>query len=218
MSEDKKCVIVLSGGLDSVVVAYWAKSQGYQIYPVTFRYGQIAVKEVFAAQRIAGILGVDIKAVDFSVLKDIYHSSALVNRDIPLSSEFSGSIIVPFRNAIFLSAAVSYAIVIGADKIFYGAQGSDVFFYPDCRREFYEAFEKAAQLGTGCNSISICAPYIGMEKTDIVRAAVELNVPLELTWSCYLDGEHHCGVCESCVNRKKSFHNAGIADPTKYEH
>jgi 7-cyano-7-deazaguanine synthase len=216
MQEDKKCVVVLSGGLDSATVAYWAKSQGYKIYPVAFKYGQIAVKEVYAAQRVAETLGVDVKIVDLSALSNVFQASALVNRDITLSGEFEKTIIVPFRNAIFLSVAVAYAVTVGASTIFYGAHGSDVAFYPDCRREFYEAFEKAAQLGTELN-ISICAPYNGKEKFEVVRAAVELNVPIELTWSCYTDGEHHCGLCEACINRKKSFHKADIADPTKYE-
>jgi 7-cyano-7-deazaguanine synthase len=213
----KKCVVVFSGGLDSATVAYWAKNQGYQIYPIVFKYGQIAVKEVCAARNIAEALGVGVKIVDFSVLKDVFFASALVNRDIALSGEFSESIIVPFRNGVFLSVAVAYAVSVGVDKIFYGAHSSDDAFYPDCRREFYESFEKAVRLGTDLN-ISICAPFSGKEKVDVVKAAVELNVPIELTWSCYLDQEQHCGLCESCVNRKEAFTKAGIVDPTKYEH
>ena len=145
-----KCVVVLSGGPDSAVVAYWAKKEGYELYPITFNYGQIAVKETAAAQKIAESLGAKTKIVDLSALKEVFGDvTSLCNSNIPLTSEFSQPIIVPFRNAIFLSVAVSYAVSVGADKIFYGAHGSDEPFYPDCRREFYEAFEKAAQLGTG---------------------------------------------------------------------
>ena len=133
-----------------------------------------------------------------------------------MTTEFSQPIIVPFRNAIFLSAAVAYAVSVGAEKIFYGAQGSDEPFYPDCRREFYQAFEKAARLGT-CQEITIQAPFSDMRKSDVVKIAVKLGVPLELTWSCYLDAEKHCGKCESCVNRKKAFQEADLADPTLYE-
>ncbi len=217
MNEKQKCVIVLSGGPDSATVAYWAKQQGYQIYPITFNYGQIAVKETKAAQKIAEKLGTTTKIIDLSALREIFSNvTPLCNANLPLTSEFSSPIIVPFRNAIFLSAAVAYAVTVGADHIFYGAQGSDEPFYPDCRREFYEAFEKAARLGT-CQEITIKAPFSGSKKSDLIREGAKLDVPFELTWSCYLDGARHCGKCESCVNRKKAFKEAGVADPTKYE-
>ena len=211
--ENKKCVVVLSGGPDSAVVAFWAKKQGYQIYPITFKYGQIAQKETECAQKIAEKIGITTKIIDLSALKEIFSGvTSLCNTDIPLTSEFSPPIIVPFRNAIFLSAAVAYAVSVGADKIFYGAQGSDEPFYPDCRREFYEAFEKAAQLGT-CQEITIKAPFSGRQKSDLIKIGAELGVPFELTWSCYLNGAKHCGKCESCVNRKKAFRGAGVSDP-----
>jgi 7-cyano-7-deazaguanine synthase len=217
MTQKEKCVVVLSGGPDSATVAYWAKKQGYEIYPITFKYGQIAIKETESAQKIAESLGVNTKIIDLSALKDIFSGvTSLCNTDIPLTAEFSQPIIVPFRNAIFLSAAVAYAVTVGAKKIYYGAQGSDEPFYPDCRREFYEAFEKAARLGT-CEEISIQAPFSGMKKPELFKAGVELGMPFELTWSCYLDGAKHCGKCESCVNRKKAFREAGVLDPSKYE-
>jgi 7-cyano-7-deazaguanine synthase len=213
----EKAVIVLSGGPDSATVAYWAKRQGYQIYPITFNYGQIALKETEAAQKIAKKLGTTTKVIDLSALKEIFSGvTSLCNTDIPLTAEFSAPIIVPFRNAIFLSAAIAYAVTVSADKIFYGAQGSDEAFYPDCRREFYEAFEKAARLGT-CQEITIQAPFSGKRKSDLFKAGTELGVPFELTWSCYRDSAKHCGKCESCNNRKKAFQEAGVADPTKYE-
>jgi 7-cyano-7-deazaguanine synthase len=211
--DNKKCVVVLSGGPDSAVVAYWAKKQGYQIYPITFKYGQIAQKETECAQKIAEKLGATTKIIDLSALKEIFSGvTSLCNTDIPLTSEFSPPIIVPFRNAIFLSAAVAYAVSVGAETIFYGAHGSDEPFYPDCRREFYEAFEKAAQLGTD-QEITIQAPFSGMQKSDLIKIGTELGVPFELTWSCYLNGAKHCGKCESCVNRKKAFKEAGVSDP-----
>jgi 7-cyano-7-deazaguanine synthase len=217
MTQPKKCVIVLSGGPDSATVAYWAKAEGYQIYPITFNYGQIAVKETEAAQQIAQKLCTTTKIIDLSNLKTIFSSAtSLVNRDIPLTAEFSSPIIVPFRNAIFLSAAVAYAVTVGATHIFYGAHGSDEPNYPDCRREFYEAFEKAARLGTE-QDITIEAPFNGYKKSDLLKEAVKLGVPLDLTWSCYRDGEKHCGRCESCINRKRAFAEAGIADPTRYD-
>ena len=212
-----KCVVVLSGGPDSAVVAYWAKKEGFELYPITFNYGQIAVKETNSAEKISESLGTKTKIVDLSALKNVFGDvTSLCNSDIPLTAEFSQPIIVPFRNAIFLSVAVSYAVSVGAAKIFYGAHGSDEPFYPDCRREFYEAFEKAAKLGTGEN-ISIQAPFTGKRKSEVIEEGVKLGVPFELTWSCYREDAKHCGKCESCVNRKKAFKEAGIADRTKYE-
>jgi 7-cyano-7-deazaguanine synthase len=217
MTPTKKCVIVLSGGPDSATVAYWAKAQGYQIYPITFNYGQIAVKETEAAQTISAKLGTTTKIINLSALKEIFSNvTTLCNTEIPLTAEFSSPIIVPFRNAIFLSVAVAYASAVCAKEIFYGAHGSDEANYPDCRREFYEAFEKAAQLGTE-QDITIKAPFNGYKKSELLKEATKLGVPLELTWSCYRDAEKHCGKCESCVNRKKAFQEAGLTDPTSYE-
>ena len=217
MNHTKKCVVVLSGGPDSATVAYWAKKQGYDLSAITFKYGQIATKETDSAKKIAAKLGASIKVIDLSTLKEVFGEvTSLCNADIPMTSSFSQPIIVPFRNAIFLSVAVSYAASIGANKIFYGAQGSDEPFYPDCRREFYKAFEKAACLGTGME-MSIEAPFSGRPKSETLRIGAELGVPFELTWSCYFNGVRHCGKCESCVNRKKAFKEAGMRDPTEYE-
>jgi len=216
MKKSDKCVVVLSGGPDSSTVAYWAKKQGYDVYAMTCKYGQIATKEVEYATRIAERLGVPIKLVDLSSLKDIFSGvTSLCDENIPMTSSFSSPIIVPFRNAIFLSLAVSYAIAVGAGRVFYGAQGSDEPFYPDCRREFYVSFERAARLGTG-QEVAIEAPFSNVPKSEIVKRGSELGVPFEHTWSCYLNGPKHCGKCESCVNRKKAFREARIADPTDY--
>jgi 7-cyano-7-deazaguanine synthase len=215
-TQNKKCVVVLSGGADSSTVAYWAKNQGYEIYAITLKYGQIANKEVEAAQKIAQSLAIPIKVVDVSSLKEVFGEvTSLCNANIPMTSSFSDPIIVPFRNAIFLSIAVSYAVSVGAYKIFYGAHGSDEPFYPDCRREFYKAFEKAACLGTE-KDIFIEAPFSGKPKSETLKIGITLGVPFELTWSCYSNGEKHCGKCESCVNRKKAFREAGVLDPTNY--
>jgi 7-cyano-7-deazaguanine synthase len=217
MKQKNKCVIVLSGGPDSATVAYWAKKKGYDTYAISFKYGQIATKEVECAHKIADKLQIPLKVVDLSALKDVFGNvTSLCNRNIPMTPSFSAPIIVPFRNAIFLSVAVSYANSICANKIFYGAHGSDEPFYPDCRREFYKAFEKAACLGTD-SEISIEAPFNDRPKAEIIKAGSELGVPFNLTWSCYRNEPTHCGRCESCVNRKKAFAAAAIPDPTEYE-
>ena len=215
-AQQKKCVVVLSGGPDSAIVAYWAKKQGYAVHAITFKYGQIATKEVACAEKIAKKLNIPIKIVDLSLLKDVFGGvTSLCNETIPMTSTFSQPIIVPFRNAIFLSVAVSYAASICANKIFYGAQGSDEPCYPDCRREFYKAFQKAARLGTG-TGITIEAPFSGKSKSQTITAGMKLGVPFELTWSCYRNALKQCGKCESCVNRKKAFAESGITDPAEY--
>ena len=212
-----KCVVVLSGGPDSTVVAYWAKKEGYEIYPITFKYGQIAEKETNQAAFIAKSLDVPLKSIDMSNLRDIFVGiTSLCDRTIELTSDFSQPIVVPFRNAIFLSVAVSYAAGIGAVKIFYGAHGSDAKNYPDCRQEFYKSLEQTACLGTEMN-IQIQAPFVDLSKSEVIKIGAALGVPFELTWSCYLDGEKHCGKCESCVNRRSAFKQAGIIDPTQYD-
>ena len=216
MAKKEKCVVVLSGGPDSSTVAYWAKNQGYDVYAISCMYGQIATKEVEYAGRIAERLGIRLKLVDLSSLKEIFGgATSLCNENIPMTSSFSQPIIVPFRNAIFLSIAVSYAVAIGATKVFYGAQGSDEPFYPDCRKEFYKSFETAAKLGTD-QDIIIEAPFSNIPKSGIVKSGSELDVPFELTWSCYLNGPKHCGKCESCINRKKAFREAEVKDPVEY--
>jgi 7-cyano-7-deazaguanine synthase len=211
-----KCIVILSGGIDSSTVAYWAKNKAYDVYALTYKYGQIAEKEIKHAVMIAEELSIPIKIIDLNSLKEIFSGvTSLCDKTIEMTSTFSHPIIVPFRNAIFLSIAVSYAISIGAREIFYGAQGSDEPFFPDCRKEFYKSFEKAAKLGTATD-VSIEAPFSKLAKSEVVRMGIELDVPLHLTWSCYLSGKVHCGRCESCVNRKKAFEEAGITDLTQY--
>jgi len=212
----KKCVVVLSGGPDSTTVLFWARNQGYDVYPITFNYGQIATKEIQQAAIISKEIGVPHKIIDFSSLKDIYTGvTSLIDRSIPMTPEFSEPIIVPFRNGIFLAASVAYAVSIGANYVFYGAQGSDDLFYPDCRKEFYKAFENAAKLGTD-QPIIIEAPFSEMKKSEMLKKGKELGVPFHLTWSCYFNESIHCGVCESCMNRKRAFSEAKLSDPTKY--
>lgn len=216
MAKAEKCIVVLSGGPDSAVVAYWARKQGYEVHALTFNYGQIAEKEIKHAVVMAEKLGIPIKIIDLGSLRDVFTGvTALCDKNIELTSSFTQPIIVPFRNAIFLSVAVSYAISIGAVEVFYGAQGSDDPFYPDCRKEFYKSFENTAKLGTDVE-ILIEAPFSNLQKSEVLKIGKQLGVPFELTWSCYRGEEKHCGTCESCVNRKNAFKEAKIDDPTEY--
>ncbi|MEM2882905.1 MAG: 7-cyano-7-deazaguanine synthase QueC [Candidatus Bathyarchaeia archaeon] len=214
----KRAVVILSGGPDSSTVAYWAKREGYEVHGLTFDYGQRASRaEIDSAKRIAEGLGIPLKIIDLSALKEVYAgATALCDEGMSMPSAFEPSLIVPFRNAVMLSIAVAHAASIGAEAVLYGAQGSDAPFYPDCRREFFEAFERAARLGTG-TSIRIWAPFHYMKKSEVIKLGAKLGVPYGLTWSCYSGGEKHCGRCESCLNRKRAFEEAGIEDPVAYE-
>jgi len=217
-SSKVKCVVILSGGPDSSTAAYWAKNEGYDVFGLSFNYGQIASKELEHAQMVAERLDIPLKISDLSSLKNIFEGvSSLIDDTIELTSEFSQPLIVPFRNGIFLAIATSYAESIGAIKIFYGAHSSDSTFYPDCTIEFYKAFETAAQLGTDNKHISIHAPFSNKTKAELLQLGTKLKVPYHLTWSCYLNRSKHCGTCESCINRRNAFKNAGLTDPTEYE-
>lgn len=213
----KRSVVIFSGGVDSTTLLYLIIRRGYEVYPVTFNYGQLAKKELSAAEKISNLLGLKLKTIDLTPLKELFIGvTSLVDERVPMTEEFSKQLIVPFRNGIMLSIAIAYAQSIGAKYIFYGAQGSDIPFYPDCRPKFIKAFQRAAILGTD-DKLTIRAPLIKMKKSEVIRLGDKLGVPFELTWSCYRDGEKHCGKCESCINRRKAFMEAGIRDPTEYE-
>lgn len=213
----ERCIVILSGGPDSTTLAYWAKAEGYEAHALIFNYGQRAQREIEYAVKTAERLGIPFQVVDLSPLKRLYEGvTSLVDPGIPVASSFERSLIVPFRNGVFLSIAVAYASSVGARRIFYGAHLEDSLFYPDTRREFYKAFEASARLGTG-EDITIEAPFGEVPKSEILKRGHELGVPYEWTWSCYLNGSKHCGVCESCRNRKMAFRDAGLTDPTEYE-
>jgi 7-cyano-7-deazaguanine synthase len=147
--------------------------------------------------------------------------SALTDKNIavPESHEIGREIpvtYVPFRNAHFLSAAVSWAEVLGASKIYIGAVEQDSSGYPDCRPAYYQAFNRVIDAGTKAGGIEIVMPLIAMRKSEIVRLGIELNAPLDLTWSCYSREDHACGVCDSCVLRLRAFEEAGASDPLPY--
>ncbi len=214
----KKAVCLLSGGPDSATVVAIAKNEGYEVHCLSFDYGQIASKELDSARNVSRFIGVKYKVIDISFLKDIYGSgvTALTDKKMKMPGKFEPSVIVPFRNGILLSIATAYAASIGAEAIFYGPQLDDAPFYPDCRDEFVKAMSKAIKLGTDLK-ITVKNPIGKKTKSEVFKLASKLGVPLELTWSCYLNGKYQCGKCESCRNRIKAFKEAEIPDPTRYQ-
>lgn len=200
----KKAVVLLSGGLDSSTVLYYAKAKGYNCYALIFDYGQRHKRELSSAVVVASGESVEYCVVRIELP---WKGSALLDKKmkVPVKRKFSGipSTYVPARNTIFLSFALSYAEAIGAKTIFIGANAIDFSGYPDCRPKFFKAFQKVIETGTKAKKIKIEAPLLRLTKPQIVRLAIKLKVPIELTWSCYQGGDKPCGVCDACRLREK---------------
>ncbi len=229
MEKNKKAIILSSGGLDSTTAMAVAQSNGFQLYNLSFDYGQRHLLELKAAEKIAEAMGVadhlvikiDMKAIGGSALTDWF--------DVPKNSSLNKEeqqipiTYVPARNTIFLSFALAWAEVLGVEDIFIGVNAIDYSGYPDCRPEYIQAFEKMANLATKAgvekkSEIKIQTPLINMTKADIVRLGMRLGVDYGLTHSCYdpsPDGKA-CGECDSCRLRKKGFEEAGVKDPIIY--
>jgi len=224
----KEAVVLLSGGIDSTTTLAIAKDSGYEVYAISFRYGQRHHFEIEAAKKIAIAMGVNrhlIMDIDLAS----FGGSALTD-DIPIPKrdevEDIGKEIpvtyVPARNIVFLSLALGWAEVMGVSEIFIGVNVIDYSGYPDCRSEFIAAFEKAANLGTKSGAegrkIKIHTPLISLTKSEIIKRGLELGVDYSLTHSCYDPDEEGraCGNCDSCLLRKKGFEEAGVEDPTAY--
>jgi 7-cyano-7-deazaguanine synthase len=216
-------VVCVSGGMDSAVTAALAARE-HRVAFLHANYGQrTEAKELACFQALADHMGAAARlVVDFSALRQIGGSS-LTDPAIPVrEGEPAEGVVptsyVPFRNAHLLSAAVSWAEVLGARAVFVGAVWEDSSGYPDCRPEFYRAFEEAARLGTKKETaIAIETPVIEMTKARIVRTGLGLRVPFEMTWSCYQAADKACGRCESCRLRLRGFREAGAVDPIPYE-
>jgi 7-cyano-7-deazaguanine synthase len=215
-----KVVCLLSGGIDSAVTSAIAKSRGYEVYTITFDYGQRHRKEMKCAEEIAKWLGAKHKVIKAD-LRQIGGSALTDNIQIPDEYEGMPPTYVPARNTIFLSYALAYAEVIDADAIFIGVNAVDYSGYPDCREEYIKAFQNMANLatkrGVEGKEIKIEAPILYLTKGEIIRKGIELGVPFEKTWSCYRGGKKACGKCPSCLIRLKGFVEAGIEDPIEYE-
>ena len=229
MRNNLKAVVLLSGGIDSTTTLAIAKKMGFDIYALSFRYGQRHAVELEAAGSIAKrssviqhlILDIDLRKIGGSALTEDINvpknrDEEEMKKDIPVTY-------VPARNTIFLSYALAWAEVIGANDIFIGVNVLDYSGYPDCRPEYIDAYEKMAKLATkagveGKQKLKINTPLIKMSKALIIKKGVELDVDYSLTHSCYdpSDSGEACGECDSCLLRLKGFQEAGLVDPVKY--
>jgi 7-cyano-7-deazaguanine synthase len=229
-SNKRKAVVLLSGGLDSTTVLAIARSEGYDVYALTFRYGQRHEVEIDAARRISALFGaaehvvaeIDLRAFGGSALTD--NIEVPKNRAPEEMAEGIPVTYVPARNTIFLSFALAWAEVLGASDIFIGVNALDYSGYPDCRPEYIEAFQRMADLATkagveGRQKLSIHTPLINLSKAQIVKKGIELGVDYSLTVTCYdptNDGAA-CGQCDACLLRLKGFSESGMRDPARYQ-
>jgi 7-cyano-7-deazaguanine synthase len=220
-SGKSRAVVLLSGGMDSCVCAALAARE-YDAAAVHIRYGQRTEgRELQSFMAVCERLGIRERLVARNEALKLIGGSALTDEKIavPESHELGREIpatYVPFRNAHFLAVAVSWAEVLGASKIYIGAVEQDSSGYPDCRPEYYQAFNTVIQAGTKEGGIEIVTPLIALRKSEIVRLGLELGAPLDLTWSCYSREDRACGVCDSCVLRLRAFQEAGAVDPLPY--
>ena len=215
MKTPKKAVILLSGGLDSSTVLYYAKKRGYSCRCLIFDYSQRHRKEIRSAKKIAKEAGSEATVVKFKFpLKDssLLDKSRKIPVNLnPLTQKGIPSTYVPGRNTVFLSFALSFAETIKASAIFLGANAIDFSGYPDCRPVYYKAWQQLIK-SLGLN-IKIAAPLLYLDKKQIVELGMRLKVPFADTWSCYVGAKHPCGVCDSCNFRRKGFSGAGLSDP-----
>jgi 7-cyano-7-deazaguanine synthase len=220
--EKPRSVVLLSGGMDSCVCAALA-ARDSDAAALHINYGQrTAERERLSFERICDHLDIRRRMVIRNEALGLIGGSALTDEDIavPEAGEQIGADIpvtyVPFRNAHFLSAAVSWAEVLDAEHIYIGAVEQDSSGYPDCRPAYYQAFNAVIKAGTREGKIRVVTPLIALRKVEIVRLGLELGAPFDLTWSCYSREDNACGVCESCVLRQRAFADAEAHDPIPY--
>jgi 7-cyano-7-deazaguanine synthase len=220
-SKQSRAVVLLSGGMDSSVCAALA-ARHYDAAAVHVSYGQrTEERERQSFLAICERLNIRDKLIVRNEALRAIGGSALTDQtiDVPTAKELGLGVpvtYVPFRNAHFLAVAVSWAEVLGAEKVYIGAVEPDSSGYPDCRPAYYKAFNEVAKTGTKDGLIEIVTPLIAMRKTDIVRLGLELGAPFDLTWSCYSREDRACGICDSCVLRLRAFEAAGVKDPISY--
>jgi 7-cyano-7-deazaguanine synthase len=223
LSASSLAICLVSGGMDSCVTAAIANEENDELAFLHVSYGQrteqrerVAFEELADFYQVTRRLAVSIEHLS------LIGGSSLTDKSVPVTAANLNATniptsYVPFRNAHLLAIATSWSEVIGAHSIYIGAVAEDSSGYPDCRPEFYEAFERVIEVGTRPDtSIKIKTPVIELKKSEIVRRGLQLGAPLQLTWSCYRSEEKACGTCDSCALRLRAFHEVGVADPIPY--
>lgn len=217
----EKAIAIVSGGMDSVTLAYLLSSKNYALHILSFNYNQRHVKELQYAENTARKLGAEFSIIDLSFFGSMLRGSSLTdNIEVPdghYAEESMKITVVPNRNAIMLAMAYGIAVAEKANIVATGVHAGDHFIYPDCRPEFINSFRTMQNNAIeGFGNVDLFAPFLYLTKADIVSMGKSLHVPFNETWSCYKGQDIHCGTCGTCVERKEAFQLAHIEDPTVY--
>lgn len=216
----QKVVVIYSGGMDSYTVLNKAIRQGYEVYALSFDYGQRHVKELKVAADVCAELNISHKVVDISATNQLIGGSSLTDDiDVPeghYEEESMKSTVVPNRNMILLSLAVGYAVSLKANKVFYGAHSGDHAIYPDCRPEFVQKMDDVCRIAN-YEEIEIVSPYLNNTKIEILTDGLNMGLDYSKTWTCYNGREKACGKCGACQERLEAFELNQASDPLPYE-
>jgi len=216
----EKAVVIYSGGMDSFTILNKAFRDGYELYALTFDYGQKHSKEIDYARNVCAELGIDHRIIDITAINQLIKSSSLTSDiEIPeghYADDNMKSTMVPNRNMILLSLAIGYAVDIGAQKVFYGAHSGDHAIYPDCRPEFVQAMNNVARIAN-YEPVEIVTPYLTGDKVSILKDGLEMGLDYGKSWTCYNGREKACGKCGSCDERLEAFAKNNAVDPLPYE-
>ncbi|WP_297797426.1 7-cyano-7-deazaguanine synthase QueC [uncultured Marinobacter sp.] len=213
-------VVIYSGGMDSFTLLHLARARGYQVHALSFDYGQRHVRELECARHVCEDASIPHKVIDIRALGEVMAGSALTaDVDVPeghYEEESMKATVVPNRNMILLSLATGYAVTAGASAVWYGAHGGDHAIYPDCRPEFVEKMDAVCRVAN-YEPVAIEAPFMAMDKAEILAEGLKLDLDYRQTWTCYNGRDKACGRCGSCVERREAFAAHGLVDPLPYE-
>ncbi|MBE01558.1 7-cyano-7-deazaguanine synthase QueC [uncultured Marinobacter sp.] len=213
-------VVIYSGGMDSFTLLHRALARGLRVHALSFDYGQRHVRELACARQVCQALAIPHKVLDIRAMSEVMSGSSLTSDiDVPeghYEEESMKATVVPNRNMILLSLATGYAVTVGAQAVWYGAHGGDHAIYPDCRPEFVEKMDAVCRIAN-YEPVAIEAPFMHMDKGQILADGLKLGLDYRHTWTCYNGRERACGRCGSCVERLEAFAANGVRDPLEYE-
>lgn len=213
-------VVIYSGGMDSCTLLHLARERGHQVHALSFNYGQRHVRELECARSVCEAQGIPHKVIDIRAMSEVMAGSSLTS-DVAVpeghyEEDSMKATVVPNRNMILLSLATGYAVTVGAGAVWYGAHGGDHAIYPDCRPEFVEKMDAVCRVAN-YQPVGIEAPFMTMDKGQILAEGLRLGLDYSQTWTCYNGRERACGRCGSCVERLEAFAANGVTDPLEYE-